>query len=34
MFTVVRHKSGTVAIDVRFRLPLRNAFPFPLSPAK
>ncbi len=38
MFTVARHKSGTVAIDVHLfwtcHLPLKNIFPFPLSPAK
>ncbi len=32
MLTVVRHKSGTVAIETH--LPAKNVFPFPLSPAK
>ncbi len=39
MFTIVRHKSGTVANDVRFLFEhavdnSKTVFPFPLCPAK
>jgi hypothetical protein len=39
MLTVVRHKSGTMAINVHFHFehgisPLKNVFPFPVSPTK